>query len=169
MFFLSCQFSFLAKSKRFELGTGFTTASVCLSRRFFFYFSFLADDSRKCGRGFGVGFVPGGGVGPFRCIYFVSGQHSAGMFVSPSCFSFLAVSEHTHTQRRNSVHLPTVEYGAVCGRRGLGRSHMFTAAVCARGGAAAGRIGKVRETAGVQRRALQCLWLGCWRSVRETS
>ena len=82
---------------------------------------------------------------------------------SPSCFSFYAYGSK---KKRN------------CVRQARARSishtstHIFTAAVCARGGAAAGWIEKVsecREAAGVQRRALQCLWLGCWRSVRETS
>ena len=50
----------------------------------------------------------------------------------------------------------------VCSRRRLGRYPILRlfAAVCARGGAAAGWIEKVsecRETAGVQRRALQFL------------
>ena len=85
----------------------------------------------------------------FRCgafpVYFVSGQHSAGMFVSATYFSFLAVSEHTHTeaqQRTNSRIRGCVQQARA---RSLPNSSTFTAAVCARGGAAAVWIEKVSE------------------------
>ena len=90
----------------------------------------MTNKSKKCGRGFGVGFVPGGGVGPFRCIYFVSGQHSAGMFVSPSCFSFLAVSEHTHTEAQQRALTNSRIRGCVRQARARSFSHVHCYGVC---------------------------------------
>ena len=115
-----------------------------------FYFSFLADGSKKCGRGFGVGFVPGGGVGPFRCIYFVSRDSTQQECLSRcDVLSFLAVSKHTHTEAQQRALTNSRIRGCVqqARARSLPNSstHMFTAAVCARGGAAAGWIEKVSE------------------------
>ena len=67
----------------------------------------------------------------------------------PMMFFFLAVSEHTHTEAQQRALTNSRIRGCVqqARARSLPNSstHMFTAAVCARGGAAAGWIEKVSE------------------------
>ena len=87
----------------------------------FIFCAFMADDSKKCGRGFGVGFVPGGGVGPFRCIYFVSRDSTQQECLSRcDVLSFLAVSKHTHTEAQQRALTNTATVGVYPGRRGGG-------------------------------------------------
>ena len=102
----------------------------------------MADDSKKCGRGFGVE--------PFRYILYLDNTQQE--CLSPhDVFSFLAVSEHTHTEAQQRASALTNSRIRGCVQQARARSlpnsstHMFTAAVCARGGAAAGWIEKVSE------------------------
>ena len=71
------------------------------------------------------------GLGLYPIPVYILYLDSRNVCLAPMFF-FLAVNEHTVTERhrRNSVHLPTVEYEAVCGRRGLLDSHVHCCGVC---------------------------------------
>ena len=120
-------------TRRFELGTGFTTASVCLSRRFFFIFLFWQMTVESAAGVSVWGLCPGGasGLSGVYILYLDSTQQEC--LSRCDVLSFLAVSKHTHTEAQQRALTNSRIRG--CVRQARARSlpnsstHMFTA-VC---------------------------------------